>query len=294
MKLSIPVLILLCSSIGWGLTWLPLHYFESVGLDGPLLIFIAFSGASLFLLPVLLRQKNYWMHGWRLLLMIALLGGTANLAFQAALFYGDVVRVMILFYLLPVWSVLGGRVFLGERIDALRLLALAAALSGGVLILGGMEILSRPPDIIDLVAILAGFAFAMNNLVFRFAQTIPVPSKVASMFIGGALLTGLFVLFDEQTLSMPSPETGMLAVLYGIGWLTLITFGTQWSVTHLEAGRAAIIMVMELVAAVVSAVIILGQSLSGAELLGAILVTSGALLEGTRSEQDTPPVEECV
>jgi drug/metabolite transporter (DMT)-like permease len=198
---------------------------------------------------------------------------------------------MILFYLLPVWSVLGGRIFLGERIDALRLLTLAAALSGGVLILGGTEIFARPPDMIDLVAILSGFAFAMNNLVFRFAQTIPVPSKVATMFIGGAILTGLFVLLDNQTMSMPAPETGLLAALYGIGWLTLITFGTQWGVTHLEAGRAAIIMVMELVSAVVSAVIILGQSLSGAELVGAVLVTTAALLEGLRSERDAPVQE---
>lgn len=287
------MLILLCSSIGWGLTWLPLHYFADAGLQGPLLIFIAFTSASLCLLPVLLRQKMRWMGQRHLLLLIVLLGGLANLAFQAALFYGDVVRVMILFYMLPVWSVLGGRIFLGESIDALRLLTLAAALSGGFLILGGPEIFSRPPDLIDLVAIISGFAFSMNNLVFRFAQSIPLPSKVASMFIGGAMLTGLFLLFTRQSMAMTDAKTGLLAVFYGIGWLTLITFGTQWGVTRLEAGRAAIIMVMELVAAVISTIIILGQSLSGAELAGAILVTVAALLEGFRGDQDVP-VRECV
>lgn len=292
MKLSIPVVVLLVSSIGWGLTWLPLRYFEGVGLAGPLMIFIAFSSAVVFLLPLMKFRKSGMLNGLHLLMLIALFGGMANLSFQSALYYGDVVRVMILFYLLPVWSVLGGRIFLGERIDALRVLTLAAALTGGLLILGGPGILSRPPDWIDLLAILSGFSFAMNNLVFRFAQSIPVINKVIAMFIGVALFSGLFLLFNAEPIRLPSPQTGFLAMSYGVVWLSLITIGTQWGVTRLEAGRASIIIVMELVAAVISAMLILGQALSFAELSGAVLVVAAALLEGSRQEPDTM-IKEC-
>jgi drug/metabolite transporter (DMT)-like permease len=292
MKLSIPVVVLLFSSIGWGLTWLPLRYFDSVGLAGPLMIFIAFFSAVVFLLPLLVKgKKSNLMNGLHLLLLIALFGGLANLSFQTALYYGDVVRVMILFYLLPIWSVLGGRIFLGERIDALRLLTLAAALAGGVLILGGTGVLSRPPDLIDLLAVLSGFSFAMNNLVFRFAQSIPLINKVIAMFIGVVVFIGLFLVFNSETLKLPSLQTTILAMGYGIVWLSLITIGTQWGVTRLEAGRASIIIVMELVAAVVSAVLILGQPLALAEFTGAVLVVAAALLEGFRTEQDTVILE---
>lgn len=284
-KFSLPVTVLLISSTGWGLTWLPLHYFESAGLGGPQLIFIAFSSAVIFLLPVMARQFNNWKKGLHLLLMIAVFGGIANLSFQSALYYGDVVRVMILFYLLPIWSVLGGRVFLGEEIDALRMVTLAAAISGGFLILGGLQLFSRPPDMIDLIAILSGFSFAMNNLVFRAAQSIPVISKVTAMFIGVTIFIGLFLAFDGNAVDMSSPEVTVLAVLYGVGWLTLITFGTQWGVTHLDAGRASIIIVMELVVAVISSVIILNQPLSTTEMAGALLVIIAALLEGAREEK---------
>ena len=280
-----PVIVLLISSTGWGLTWLPLHYFESAGLGGPQLIFIAFASAVIFLLPVMVRQYSNWKKGLHLLLMIAVFGGIANLSFQSALYYGDVVRVMILFYLLPIWSVLGGRIFLGEEIDALRMVTLAAAISGGFLILGGLQLLTRPPDMIDLIAILSGFAFAMNNLVFRAAQSIPVISKVTAMFIGVTIFIGLFLAFDGNAVDMSSPEVTVLAVLYGVGWLTLITFGTQWGVTHLDAGRASIIIVMELVVAVISSVIILNQPLSTTEMAGALLVIIAALLEGAREEK---------
>lgn len=284
-KFSLPVVVLLFSSTGWGLTWLPLRYFESVGLEGPLLIFIAFTSAVMFLLPIFMQQINYCKEGLHLLLLIVLFGGIANLSFQSALYYGDVVRVMILFYLLPIWSVLGGRLFLGEPIDTLRIVTLAAAIGGGFLILGGLDIFTRPPDIIDMLAIISGFAFAMNNLVFRAAQSIPVISKVAAMFIGVSVFIGLFLVFDGEAVDMPSSQTTVLAVLYGVAWLLLITFGTQWGVTHLDAGRASIIIVMELVVAVISAVIILDQPLSAVEMAGAGLVIVAALLEGAREEQ---------
>lgn len=283
-NLSLPVWVLLISSVGWGLTWLPLHYFESRGLSGPSMVFIIFLSAMVVLLPIMLRQRKQWIGALHHMALIALFGGFANLLFQNALFYGDVVRVMILFYLLPIWSVLGGRIFLGEKIDTLRWITLLAAISGGFLILGGFEVFKAPPSWIDLMAIGSGFAFAMNNLVFRASPELPLGSKVGAMFSGVVFFMGIYLVFSP---GIPwSLETDVIgyAALYGIAWLTLITFGTQWGVTHLEAGRASIIIVMELVVAVVSAVIILGQSLSPAEIMGALLVIAAAIIEGFREQ----------
>jgi drug/metabolite transporter (DMT)-like permease len=62
----------------------------------------------------------------------------------------------------------------------------------------------------------------------------------------------------------------------------LITFGTQWGVTQLDAGRASIIIIMELVAAVVSASLLLGETLTPQELLGGLLVVATVAAETLR------------
>jgi len=173
MAVSLPVLVLFISSIGWGLTWLPLKYLNQQGMQGPSLVFVAFGAAALALLPVFARQKRHWLGQLRYLGLIALFGGFANLSFQIALYQGEVIRVMILFYLLPVWSVLGGRLFLGERIDGLRLVTVSGALLGAFLILGGGATFDTRSSWVDLLAIGSGMAFAMNNIVFRATQSLP-------------------------------------------------------------------------------------------------------------------------
>ncbi len=290
MNPSLAVFILFTSSIGWGLCWLPLKYLETRGMDGPMLVLLAFGTASLALLLPLLRQRHRWQGQAGQLLLIALLGGFANLAFQVALQQGEVIRVMILFYLLPVWTVLGGRVVLGEHIDALRVFTVGAALLGALLILGGFEALLTRPSWVDLLALASGMGFAFNNIAFRATPDLPVTSKVAAMFMGGAVLVGLYLGYTLQTLPDYAPDALLLSALYGLLWLMLITFGTQWGVTQLEAGRASVIIVMELVTAVVSATLLLGENMAPLEMLGGLMVLSAAIIEGRREEAPLPEV----
>ena len=52
----------------------------------------------------------------------------------------------------------------------------------------------------------------------------------------------------------------------------------------MEAGRSAIIIVMELVVAVVSTALIMSGELQYFEVIGGLMVLSAALLEGSRNE----------
>lgn len=281
-RFAVPVLFL--GSAGWGLTWLPIKALSNMGLNGLHLVFIAFLSGALLLLPWLYRQRRYWRQKITLMLMIACAGGFANATFQSAIYHGDVIRVMILFYLLPVWSVIGGRIFLGEKMDAVRVLAVLLSLSGAFIILDIARTSWAGVGWIDLLAIGSGMGLAATNILFRFTQEIPVLSKVAVMFIGCTVLIGLSLLVFTTTAELPANNAVLWAVAYGALWLTLITIGTQWGVTQMEAGRSAIIIVMELVVAVASTALILSGELQTFEIVGGILVLSAALLEGTRNE----------
>lgn len=284
MNKHMAVLVLFVSSIGWGLTWLPLKAMNDIGLDAMLLIFIAFTSAGLMLLPAMILQRKVWLPKFHLILLVAFLGGIANATFQSAIYHGDVIRVMILFYLLPVWSVLGGKIFFKEKIDRLRVVAVIAALAGAVLILGINESFFQHFSYLDVLAILSGLGLALNNLVFRATPDIPVASKVSAMFLGCAVMIGVFILNSETAIIYPENITVTgYAAAYGMLWITLITFGTQWGVTHLEAGRSALIIVVELVVAVVSAAIITQAEMSNIEIAGGLLVLSAAIMEGMRA-----------
>ena len=281
---SLPVIVLLISSIGWGLTWLPLKFLSSMGMEGLSLVLIAFGAAAIVLMPLTIRQWPTWRGNKRFLVLITIFGGFANISFQTAIFHGDVIRVMILFYLLPAWSVLGGYLFLNEQIDRKRLITLTSALLGAFIILGGPEIFDAAPSWIDLLAIGSGLSFAMNNIVFRYSEQLPLTGKVNAAFVGCALMALIAITLNDDKLSTVSSMNIFWSMLYGIIWLMLITYGTQWGVERLEAGRASILIIMELVVAIISAAIILGETMSQIELLGGMLIIVAALIETFRTE----------
>ena len=285
MKHGLAVIILFVSSIGWGLTWLPIKGINQMGLDGIHLVLIAFACAGLLLSPFLFAQRQSWHGNFRFLLLIALFGGLANLTFQTAMVHGDVVRVMILFYLLPVWSVLGGWYFLKEKPDWIRILAVVISLAGAMLILNVDSSTFDGLSWIDVLAITAGISFALNNIVFRKTAEQPLAGKVSAMFLGCAILIGTYLLLNPISVGLPDNMSPVFAVLYGVFFLSLITFGTQWGVTQLEAGRAALIIVMELVAAVVSVALLTDIDLSLREISGGLMVMTAAVIEGWREPE---------
>lgn len=286
----IPLSVLFWSSVLWGLAWWPLKQLSAQGLSGIPLIFIAYGSVGLLLLPVLFLQRMRWTPHWRALLLLLCCGGVANIAFPASMIYGEVIRSMALFYLLPVWGVLGGRIFLGERITAARLAALLLALTGALLLLGGPAILEAPPSWVDGIAILSGFAFAMTNIGFRATPQLPVPSKVAALFLGCLVFSALMLLAGLQEFPGSIKNSTLAgAVVFGVAGLLLATACTQWAVTKMQAGRSAVVMVMELVAAVASAALIAGDRMSPLEMAGGLLILSAALIEAIAPQQEAGP-----
>lgn len=278
-----PVAVLLFSASLWGLSWWPLKGFAAAGLGGPVLVLLTYGVVGLVGMPWLLRERVHWRSESGLLLLAAV-GGWANAAFVSALVLGDVVRVMLLFYLSPVWSVLGGRVFLGERVSRRRAGAVALALVGAFLVVGGLDAANAPLSVADLLALSAGLAFAGNNIVSRAAQRIPMLSKTVSVFAGSGVAALLMLaVVGHSMAAWPAPTLplGLALVAYGFGWMVLATATWQYGVTHVEAGRAGVIMIAELLVALVSATLLGQDRLAPLEWLGGALIAAAALIEAT-------------
>ncbi|MBT9466292.1 DMT family transporter [Hydrogenophaga sp.] len=279
--------VLLFSASLWGLSWMPLKWFIAQGLTGPMVSLLSYGVVGLFSCILIWRQRAAWRPQWGLLLALAVVGGWANTAFVNALMLGDVVRVMFLFYLSPVWSVLGGWLFLKERIPPLRWAAVVVALVGLWLFLGGPGGVDLAFTFVDFLALSAGFCFAANNVIARAAQQVPMVSKTFAVFAG----CGVISLVATSALGHAVP-TGMglgvwLAVLaYGFVWLLLATATWQFGVTHIESSKAGVILLAELVVAVMSALWFGDESMTGLEWAGGALIAMAALAEAI----DTSPV----
>lgn len=285
MKHRLAISILFISSVGWGLTWIPTKGINQMGLDGMHLVFIAFAAGGIVLSPFLFLQRRAWPGNVRYLLWIALFGGLANLTFQLAIVHGNVVRVMILFYLLPVWSVLGAWYLLKEKPDWVRIVAMLMSLAGAMFILKVDSSTFIGLNWVDVLAIISGITFALNNILFRKTAEQPLASKVSAVFLGCAGLMGVYLLFTPISTLLPDNLSPYYAVAYGVAYLSLITFGTQWGVTQLEAGRAALIIVMELVVAVASVALLTDITLSMREIVGGLMVMTAAVIEGWREPE---------
>lgn len=281
------MLVLLGASTLWGLTWLPLKRFAEYGLEGPLVTLGAHGSVGLLAIPFLAARWRDWSTGWRSMLLLGVFGGLANLAFATAIQRGDVTRVMALFYLLPAWGVVLARVILLERIDAKRRTSLVFALGGAFLVLGGRRLLVSPPTWLDGLAVLSGFCLAVNNVVFRKAQALPIASKVSAVFVG-SLAWGLVVVGASIPTGVTTEAAHWLEVVaFGWIWILAATAGTLFGVNHLEAGRSSVLIIMELVTAVVSSALILGTFPDATGCAGGVLILASALLEGTRKEPET-------
>lgn len=280
---------LLLAGLLWGLTWIPLKYFGSQGLNGLTLTMMSYGMVGALALPWLLYRRDTWWPQRNLVLMIAIVGGLANVCFLSAILRGEVVRVMLLFYLAPVWGVLGGRLFFGEPLTRLRVLGVATAVIGAFLLLGGVDVIAAPPGIVDLLALASGMLYASQNLFTRAADRTPLDAKSLVVFAGCGLISCAIVLGTGQQLpKMPPLLLGQLFGFAGI-WMLAAMVVTAWGVSHMEAGRAAILLVFELVAAVVSAMWIAGERLDGIEWVGAMLIVGAAMLEARPSSNDKGP-----
>ena len=133
MSSTLPVLALLFNAFVWGVSWWPLRTLQVAGLH-PLwataLVYLAALACLTLLMPAsalsFLRTPKLWL--------LAVAAGLTNICFNWAVTLGDVVRVVLLFYLMPAWSVLLAWWLLDERPTPLALLRLLLAFAGVVLV----------------------------------------------------------------------------------------------------------------------------------------------------------------
>lgn len=272
---------LLGSGVVWGLSWWPLKFFAEAGLSGHAIGLTAYTLVAAAALPLIWRERAQWRPELKLLLLIGLFFGCANMAFTSALMTGSVVRAMLLFYLLPAWGAIGGALFLNERLGARRLIAVGLSLAGVFVIMGGTDVLAQPLSTADMLALAAGFCYTAASVVNRKARRIPMASRTLISFVGCTVVTLFAMTVSTPQLPALPAFTWIALILFAFVWLLGGTLLTTYGVTHVQASRAAVLQVVELLVAVVSAIAIGGEQMTEKDWIGGSLIIAATLLEAT-------------
>jgi drug/metabolite transporter (DMT)-like permease len=278
----LPVLALVFNAFTWGVSWWPFRQLEQRGLH-PL-----WATALIYLLAVLfisLWQPQAWRQLRRApaLWVLVLASGTTNAAFNWGVTIGDVVRVVLLFYLMPLWAVLLARLLLGERLTLLAGVRVALALAGAAIVLwpagSGVPL---PQGLAEALGVLGGFAFALNNVMLRREAHQPEMARALAMFAGGALVAGALACalsLHGLVPQPPAPATPWVGAALALGALFLLSnLSLQYGAARLRANATAVIMVTEVLFASVSAVMLGAGQPSLPLLAGGALIVSAALL----------------
>ena len=275
-----PVMGLLLNAFVWGLSWWPLREMQALGLH-PLWSSGLIFGLALVVLsfwkPAAWQQLLNTPALWTL--MIA--AGLTNVGFNWAVATGDVVRVVLLFYVMPAWSIPIAWWVLGERPTRGALWRLALALVGVALVLKTPDTpWPWPESASDYLALMGGASFAWTNALLRRHHDTPSGARMIAMFAGGtALSLGLAVVWVGLGHTTLPPDLSWWPYALGLGLTFLASnLALQYGAARLSAHTTALVMLSEVVFAALSSVALGVSELSARTLMGGGLIVLAAAL----------------
>ena len=282
----LPVIGLLFAATMWGLIWYPLRLLEESGMHGLWASALMYCGTLIIAIPVLFKGWKEWKEHPYLFFFMAIAAGWTNIAFILAVLDGNVVRVLLLFYLSPLWATLLGVFFLGEQLSRRAIGILGIAMIGAVIMLWHESLgFPAPRDTADWMALSAGIAFAITNVLIHKLNKASIMVKTATGWLGVLLIAFPLIIFTGQPLSVSS-ETIAGAWILGAVAMTLMNIAVVYGVTNMPVHRSAIILLFEVVVGAVSSLLLTNEVIELREWIGGVLVILAAYLTATSQVED--------
>lgn len=280
---------LLLNALVWGVSWWPFRWLSDHGLHS------LWATASIYLVALLLLAlRAPGAIGLALrrppLLALGLAAGLTNACFNWGVSTGEVVRVVLLFYLMPVWAVILARILLGDRLRVSSIGLVLLAVTGAAIVLWQPGFgLPLPASRADWLGVAGGMGFALTNVLLRRQASDPAAARAAAMFGGGMIVPALVALTaggGSTGAPWPTLETGVLAPLGLIAILFVAAnLALQYGAARLPTRVTAVVMLSEVVFAALSAVWLGGEVLTGQKLAGAALIVAASLLSAWNPER---------
>ena len=271
------------AALVWGLIWYPFRVLEEAGVSGVLSTSLIYLIAMLFGAFMLPRIWNELRNagGWIVLLMVSV--GWANLGNVLAVLEGEIMRVLLLFYIAPLWTILFSYWLLDERLNRIGCMVMLLSFSGAMVMLWEPSLgMPLPVNLAEWISLSAGMAFALSNVVARRASHLSLELKSYSVWIGTFLMTIPLLMWQGGvTESVRSIDTYSWTLLGLLGIVIFgVSFAVQYALEILPANRTIVLFLFELVVAAIASYYLADEAMNLRDYMGALLIISATLLSG--------------
>ena len=266
----------------WGLFWIPLRELEDAGFQGLWITVVYFLIPALCLFPVTIWRWKYVKRGGFQLQLTAIISGGALLLYSTSIVYTDVVRAILLFYLTPVWGIILGRIFLGDKISTPRVIAMILAIIGMLTIFGLGSKFPLPQNLGDWLGLCSGFMWAVAMVLINKNKNHSTIELTVGFF-QWSLILSLFAAVLLSPDSLPSFDKILPVIPLMLTFMVLLilpgTYASLWGPKYLNPGVVGLLFMTEIVVGAISVAILAGEPFGIREITGVLFIAGASMLE---------------
>ena len=280
-KNSFAVFGLLFGALCWGIIWYPYRIMSDAGVSGVISSFYTYSIAIIL---AAIYFSKHWRGVFKLplsIILLSLVAGWTNLSYVLAIIDGEVMRVMLLFYLSPLWTLILAHFWLKEETHLAGLVAIVTSLLGAYIMLydpvvSGFPV---PRNTAEWLALSSGFGFALTNVMTRKSTHLSLRAKSFAIWIGVIVVCLMAMPLMQISLLSPAmltPANWLVMALIAV-LLIAATLFVQYGVTRIKATRASVLFLFELVVAAIAAYYLTDETMHINEWIGGALIVAASV-----------------
>ena len=288
---SAPTWALVFGATLWGVVWYPYRLLAAAGIDGIWSTVLTYGVALAAGIAIFPREALRLRFAPRLAVVMALAIGWSNLAYVLGVLQGEVMRVLLLFYLAPLWTVPLARLILDERLDATGSFVMALAFAGAMTMLWKPELgIPWPTARAEWLGLAAGFLFALGNVLIRRLSTMTDAGKSIAIWAGVTAAALVYVPMSRVDAGAAwSAASRSAPVVLGVGLaLVAMSLSLQYGLARMPATRAIVILLFELVVAAIAAYLLAGEAMRPQEWIGGALIVSASVVSAWLNQKKGP------
>ena len=278
-------LAILLSAVLWGTLWIPVRHLRELGSGAEAWTTIGFAIPLVILLPAAIRRRRRTLAALRELGAAGFWLSLGIVLYAVGVTRGEIARVILLFYLTPVWSTLLARIVLGDAITRRRLATMLLGVAGMLVIFGTGGGYPVPRSSADWMGLVAGLAWAIALVFSRRGTPQPLFDRlfVHFIFLGPVYLAVTLLAPGAGPAAgfalTSSAESLGWAMVFALGWMLPVMWLTLIGASLVPPGRFAILLMFEIVVGLTTAALLTEERLAPREYVGALLILGGIAME---------------